>query len=71
MKTAVIIQVHFACNVILNVLTVIIVSNIMGSVFERTKVGPDVNPSCLGRFSNIFINYASSLCLQCNTHANE
>jgi len=66
-----IIQVYFACNVILSVLTVIIVSNIMRSVSERNEVGPegpDINPGNLGRFSNIFINYASLLCLQCNTH---
>ena len=47
-----IMQVYFACNVILSVLTVVIVSNIMGSVSERTEVGPerpDVNPGRLGR----------------------
>jgi hypothetical protein len=46
-------QVYFACNVILSVLTVVIVSNIMGSVSERTEggpEGPDVTPGLLGRF---------------------
>jgi hypothetical protein len=64
-----IMKVNFACNGILSVLTVVIVSNIMGSVSERTKVGPEglnVNPGLLGRFSNIFINYACLLCLQSN-----
>jgi len=43
-------QVYFAFNVILSVSTVIIVSNIMGSVSERTEVapeGPDLNPVAL------------------------
>jgi hypothetical protein len=64
-----IMHVYFACNVILTHLTVVILSNIMGCVSERTVVGsdaPDVNPGRLGRFSNIFINYACLLCLQCN-----
>jgi hypothetical protein len=64
-----IMHVNFACNVILTLLTVVIHSNIMGCVSERTGVGsdaPDVNPDPLGRYSNIFINYASLLCLQCN-----
>ena len=46
----------------------------MGSVSRWTKAipeGPDVNPGCLGQFSNIFNNYASLLCLQCNTHVNK
>jgi hypothetical protein len=67
-----IMQVYFACNVILSVLTVIMVSNIMGCVSERTEVGadgPNVNPGHLGRLSNIFINYASLLCLQCNINS--
>jgi hypothetical protein len=67
-----IMHVYFACNVILSVLTVIMVSNIMGSVSERTGVGangPDVNPGRLLRFSNIFINYACLLCLQCNINS--
>jgi hypothetical protein len=33
-----IMQVYIACNVTLNVLAVIFVSNIMGSVSERTEV---------------------------------
>ena len=56
-------------------LTVIVVSNIMRSVSERTEVipeVPDVNSGPIGWFSNIFNNnYASLLCFQCNTHANE
>jgi hypothetical protein len=67
-----IMQVYFACNVILSVLTVVMVSNIMGRVSERTGVGADgsdVNPGCLHRFSNIFINYACLLCLQCNINS--
>jgi hypothetical protein len=67
-----IMQVYFACNVILSVLTVIIISNIMGSVSERTGVGadgPDVNPGRLGRFSNISINYAGLHSLQCNINS--
>jgi hypothetical protein len=62
-------QFYFACNVILTHLTVVMVSNIMGCVSERTEVGsegPNVNPGRLGRFSNIFINYACLFCLQCN-----
>ena len=69
-----IMQVCLAYNVILNVLTVIVVSNIMRSVSERTEVIPkglDVNPGLIGRFSNIFNNYASLLCFQCNTHLNK
>jgi hypothetical protein len=64
-----IMHVYFACNVILSVLTVVIVSNMMGSVSESTEVGPEdppVNPGLLGGFSNIFINYACLLCLQWN-----
>jgi hypothetical protein len=67
-----IMQVYFVCNVILSVLTVIMVSNIMGCVSERTGVGadgPDVNPGRLCRFLNIFINYACLLCLQCNINS--
>jgi hypothetical protein len=69
---ALIMQFYFACNVILSVLTVIMVSNIMGCVSERTGVGadgPNVNPGHLGRLSNIFINYACLLCLQCNINS--
>jgi hypothetical protein len=64
-----IIQVYFACNGILSVLTVVIVSNMMGSVSERTEVGPEgpeLNSGLLGRFSNIFINYPGLLYWQCN-----
>src|SRR5882762_4249879 len=42
----------------------------MESVCRWTKAitdGPDDNPSHLGQFSNIFINYT---CLQCNTQTN-
>ena len=70
-----IMQVCLAYNVILNVLTVIVVSNIMRCVSERTEVipeVPDVNPGPIGRFSNIFNNnYASLLCFQCNAHVNK
>jgi hypothetical protein len=69
-----IMQVCLAYNVILNYLTVIVVSNIIRSVSDRTEVIPEglgVNPGCFGWFPNIFINYASLLCLQCNTHENE
>ena len=69
-----IMQVCFAYNVILNVLTVIVVSNIMRSVSDRTEVipeGPDVNPGPISRFSNIFNDYVSLLCFPCNIHENE
>jgi hypothetical protein len=64
-----IMQVYFACNVILSVFTVVIVSNMMGCVSERIKVvpeGPEVNPGLHGRSSNIVINYPGLICLQCN-----
>jgi len=64
---SIIMQVCLAYNVILNVLTAIVVSNIMRSVLERTEDIPEVlyvNPSPIGRFSNIFNNYASLLCFQ-------
>jgi hypothetical protein len=67
-----IMHVYFACNVILTLLTVVMVSNIMGCVSERTGIsadGPHVNPGRLLRFSNIFINYACLLCLQCNINS--
>ena len=41
----------------------------MGSVPRWTKAihgGPDINPGRLGRFPNIFNNYAGWLGLQCN-----
>jgi hypothetical protein len=64
-----IMHVYFACNGILSVLTVVIVSNMMRSVSERSKVspeGPAFNPGCLGWLSNSFNHYSSLLVLQCN-----
>jgi hypothetical protein len=66
---SIIMQVCLYYKVILNVQTFLVVYNIMGSVYEKTKVipkGPEVNPGRLGRSSNIFINYAGLLCMQCN-----
>jgi len=63
------IQVCLVYNVILNVLTVIVVSNIMGSVSEMAEViskGPSVNSGCFGRGTNIFNIYARVLGLQHN-----
>jgi hypothetical protein len=64
---SIIIQVCLAYNVILDVLTVVVVPYMMGSIYLWTKAipeGPYVNPGRLGRFSNIFNNYASLLCFQ-------
>jgi hypothetical protein len=62
-----IMQVGLAYNVILNVITVIVVLYMMGSIYQWTEPipeGPCVNPGRHGRFSNIFNNYASLLCFQ-------
>jgi hypothetical protein len=57
------------CNIQLYCFPIAFVLNIIKTVAGWTKVGPegpDVNPGRLGRFSNIFFNYAGLLCLQCN-----
>jgi hypothetical protein len=54
-------QVYFACNVILNVWTVIVVSDLTSSASDRTDIipeGPGNNPGCLGQFSKIVNIYA-------------
>jgi hypothetical protein len=60
-------QACLAYNVILNVLTVIVISILMGSPSDRTEViseGLGINPGCLGRFSNICEVYSGSLGLE-------
>src|SRR6267154_2272211 len=61
---SIIMQVCLAYNVILNFLTVIVVSNIISSVFEKTKVipeSPGVNPGCFSWFPLIM-----QVCFVCN-----
>jgi hypothetical protein len=64
---SIIIQVCLSYNVILNVWTVIVVSDLMRSASDRTDIIPEcpgINPSCLGRFSHIVNIYAQLLGLE-------
>jgi len=58
------------CNIQLHDLPVAFVLNIIGTISGWAEVIPGssgVNAGQLGRFSNVFNNYASVLGLQCNT----
>ena len=58
------------CNIQLHDLPVAFVLNIIGTISGWAEVIPGssgVNAGRLGRFSNVFNNYASVLGLQCNT----
>jgi len=58
------------CNIQLHDLPVAFVLNIIGTISRWGEVIPGssgVNAGRLGRFSNVFNNYASVLRLQCNT----
>jgi hypothetical protein len=64
---SIIMQVCLSYNVILNVWTVIVVSDLMSSPSDRTNIipeGPGINPSFLVWFSNIVDIYAPMLGLE-------
>jgi len=64
---SIITQVCLSYNVILNVWTVVAVSDLMGSASDKTDIipeGPAIYPGCLGQSSNIVNIYAKLLGLE-------